>query len=685
MDWKSAGGGTTVTEVTDENAADILGDGSLSYDAATNTLTMNGCTLTPGSGVEAVSTTGKDLNLVLVGSNTITGQGIYVDGDLTITGGGSLTVTGSVYSINAVGGITIDAATVTASNSTTTGAIQSNNGAVTIRNGAKVVANTTGYAGNPICAKTDLSISDSTVEAIANGAWAYSAIKGDGSITITNSKVTANSYSDAGICSNGSISITSSTVNATGAVNCAILGAKLSVSGGKVTAISNKETSVYAFNEITISNSAEVNVTSDLNCGIWASDTLRIEGGSCVSSSSKYPAVMGTNGVGISGSTVTAVSTADSAIFSPATVTIENGSNVTSNAYYCGVQGNDGVTISGSTVSAVSSDDVAVFSQKDIKIKNSVLDVMAKTGMDGIKSNGTMTVSGTWLTTSGTETFESGISDNVRINGTEGVVIGNVTLPGDVKLPLGTTLTFTDGSTITVPSGVTFTNNGTVTGDIHVTTNGTTICTGHTGGTASCAQKAKCLVCGNEYGELRTTHKLTKTESKEATCAEAGNKEYWTCSECKKLFLDSDGKTETTLTDVTLTTSAHSYATVWKQDDTSHWHECSTCNGKADNAAHTFVWAVDREATTTEKGSKHEVCSVCGYVKAAVDIPVIATEPTTATESTTATTPTTGIGNLTTPQTGDNSHVALWVCLLMVSALGVVAMFLYERNRKAKG
>lgn len=335
--------------MTDENAADILGDGSLSYDAATNTLTMNGCTLTPGSGVEAVSTTGKDLNLVLVGSNTITGQGIYVDGDLTITGSGSLTVNGSVYGINAVGGITIDAATVTASNDKSFTVIRSENGAVAIRNGAKVVANSTEYAACAISAKTSLTITDSTVVATVNGAWSYPAISGDASISITSSTVTANSYTDLGISSKGKISITNSTVNATGTNNCGIIGSDLSISGGKVKIVSNGNSAVYMSNKITVSNGADVTAESDASCGLWAADTLCIEGGSHVSSSSKYPAVMGTNGVGISGS----------------------------------------------TVSAVSSDDVAVFSKKDIKIKNSVLDVMAKTGMDGIKSNGTMTVSGT--------------------------------------------------------------------------------------------------------------------------------------------------------------------------------------------------------------------------------------------------------------------------------------------------
>lgn len=38
-------------------------------------------------------------------------------------------------------------------------------------------------------------------------------------------------------------------------------------------------------------------------------------------------------------------------------------------------------------------------------------------------------------------------------------------------------------------------------------------------------------------------------------------------------------------------------------------------------------WIVDKEATTTEKGSKHEECIVCGYKGAALEIPATGTEP----------------------------------------------------------
>ena len=78
----------------------------------------------------------------------------------------------------------------------------------------------------------------------------------------------------------------------------------------------------------------------------------------------------------------------------------------------------------------------------------------------------------------------------------------------------------------------------------------------------------------------------------------------------------------------------HSYGSEWKYDADNHWHECS-CGDKTDKAAHDFKWVVDKEATATQKGSKHEECKVCGYKKAAVEIPATGstTKPTDPTQT----------------------------------------------------
>ena len=55
----------------------------------------------------------------------------------------------------------------------------------------------------------------------------------------------------------------------------------------------------------------------------------------------------------------------------------------------------------------------------------------------------------------------------------------------------------------------------------------------------------------------------------------------------------------------------HNHGADWKSDADNHWHECP-CGDRKDTAAHTFKWVIDKEATATTRGSKHEECTVCG-------------------------------------------------------------------------
>lgn len=78
---------------------------------------------------------------------------------------------------------------------------------------------------------------------------------------------------------------------------------------------------------------------------------------------------------------------------------------------------------------------------------------------------------------------------------------------------------------------------------------------------------------GNSASISRTlilTHALTKTEAKEATCTEAGNIEYWTCSECGKYFSDAEGETEITLEDTIIAAKGHHFEN----------GECTVCGEK---------------------------------------------------------------------------------------------------------
>ena len=114
----------------------------------------------------------------------------------------------------------------------------------------------------------------------------------------------------------------------------------------------------------------------------------------------------------------------------------------------------------------------------------------------------------------------------------------------------------------------------------------------------------------------------------------------------------------------------HSYGSEWKYDPDNHWHECS-CGDKADKAVHDFKWVVDKEATATQKGSKHEECKVCGYKKSAVEIPATGTpsEPGKPTGP-------------DFPQTGDNSDMILWIALLYISGGVLTGVMVFDKRKR---
>ena len=70
--------------------------------------------------------------------------------------------------------------------------------------------------------------------------------------------------------------------------------------------------------------------------------------------------------------------------------------------------------------------------------------------------------------------------------------------------------------------------------------------TEHTGGKATCKDKAKCEVCGAEYGELDAKNHTNLKHFPEtaATKTTEGNIEYWYCEGCGKYYSDKDGTKE---------------------------------------------------------------------------------------------------------------------------------------------
>ena len=235
--------------------------------------------------------------------------------------------------------------------------------------------------------------------------------------------------------------------------------------------------------------------------------------------------------------------------------------------------------------------------------------------------------------------------------------------------------------------------------------------------------------------EASHTHNLTLVPASSATCTTPGNTAYYTCDGCDKWFEDATGASEITdKTSVILAATGHTPSnwksdadnhwkectvvgcgviiegskaahtpdrasatetdavkcsvcgyvitpalghthdvdtTKYESDETNHWNTCSGCSEKQNVSAHEFEWKIDKDATATEKGSKHEECKVCGYRKAAVEIPATGT-PTDPTPE-----------NPNSPQTGDNSMIGLWIALLFVSSFGVVTTAVYGKKRKS--
>ena len=186
--------------------------------------------------------------------------------------------------------------------------------------------------------------------------------------------------------------------------------------------------------------------------------------------------------------------------------------------------------------------------------------------------------------------------------------------------------------------------------------------------------------CGNKADI--TAHNFKWIVDRKATTAEKGSK-HEECTVCgyKKAAVDIPK----------IDSHNHNYGTEWKYDETNHWHECED-GEKADITAHNFKWIVDKEATTAEKGSKHEECTVCGYKKAAVDIPAIGfgsssdDQPNkpinTASYENSSADQTNKPINTASPKTGNTDNMILWIVLLVIGGGAFITATAVDRKKK---
>ena len=157
----------------------------------------------------------------------------------------------------------------------------------------------------------------------------------------------------------------------------------------------------------------------------------------------------------------------------------------------------------------------------------------------------------------------------------------------------------------------------------------------HSGGTATCTAKKKCEVCGQSYSEPDPNNHTALSDWKfdEAghwkTCNDCGtiiekaahSGGAATCTKAKKCEICNQSYGE-------FDPSNHTHLSDWASDETHHWKTCSACNTDIEKSAHTYGdWIIDKEATATEAGSRHKVCTICNYETQTETIP--ATGPCT--------------------------------------------------------
>ena len=135
-----------------------------------------------------------------------------------------------------------------------------------------------------------------------------------------------------------------------------------------------------------------------------------------------------------------------------------------------------------------------------------------------------------------------------------------------------------------------------------------------------------CSVCGKKFSDPNGTneitniadpndparHSLVKTDEKAPTCTDNGNRAYWTCTECKNIFSDDAGLNPTTLADVTVFATGHTWLNDWSSDGTGHWHDCVNANCPITENNQKVGYAVHTPgADATE--TTPQTCDVCGY------------------------------------------------------------------------
>lgn len=245
-----------------------------------------------------------------------------------------------------------------------------------------------------------------------------------------------------------------------------------------------------------------------------------------------------------------------------------------------------------------------------------------------------------------------------------GTVYGDVILDGEELIA--------DDETLTIPESASLTNNGILTVD------GTLINENRFRNNGSFQYDNGTFTC--------VPHTLEEIAEKEATHLTPGNIRYYSCDYCGRIYEDAAGTRELS-PEETMIEKLPDHTpdgTGWYSDENNHWNRCE-CGEKINIAPHSYVWVTDKEATSTEAGSRHEECDVCGFAKAAVEIPATGTPDGSSDESEKdedGQQADTGKNDSEdAPQTGEHNNYLVWLALLAVSGAGLTGNVIYRRKK----
>ena len=240
----------------------------------------------------------------------------------------------------------------------------------------------------------------------------------------------------------------------------------------------------------------------------------------------------------------------------------------------------------------------------------------------------------------------------------------------------------------------------------------------HSGGTATCKNKAICEVCGESYGKLDPNNhaNLKHIDAKAATKTSEGNIEYWYCDGCNKYYKDAKATQEITKAQTVtaklpprITAGDGATVTQGEKNELTFTSDASFADflrveldgTTLDEKNYTkkegsTIITLNRDFVATLSVGEHTLAIVSQHGTATAKFTVKAKPAETATPQPTVTPQPTAQPTPTAqpqptvqpvspiPSTGDTANPALWFALLIVSGFALAAIFVLRRkdNRK---